>query len=123
MKPQDPRVVVPNTSMRDATIAIVAGVLVLGFVLYGIFTMAKPTSGNRLTGIVIAKHFTPQPEQQITFSGRKLEGAKEIEGEYLLEVRVEEEKRTFEVPVEKPLYESRNIGDPVTFIRPPSEQK
>jgi hypothetical protein len=123
MKSPDPRVVVPNTSVRDAILAIVAGLLVLAFVLYGIFTMAKPGTGNRLTGVVVAKHFTPQPEQQITFSGRKLEGAKEIDGEYLLEVRVEEEKRTFQVPVEKPLYESRKVGDSLTFVRPPSEQK
>ena len=97
MKSQDPRTVAPNTTVRDAAIPIVAGALVLAFVLYGIFTMAKPGSGNRLTGTVIAKHFTPQPEQQIAFSGRKLESAREIDGEYLLEVRVEEEKRTFHV--------------------------
>ena len=123
MKPGDPRALVPNNTVRDAVIAVLAGLLVLGFVLYGISTMAKKGSRNTLTGTVVAKHFTPQRERQISFSGRKLEGAKEVEGEYLLEVHVEEEKRTFEVPVEKPLYESRNVGDSVTFIRPPSEQK
>jgi hypothetical protein len=123
MKPQDPRTIVPNNTFRDAMIAIVVGAVVLAFVVYGISTMGTSGSRNTLTGTIVAKTFTPQPERQISFSGRKLEGAKEIEGEYLLEVRVEAEKRTFQVPVEKPLYETRNVGDSLTFVRPPSEQK
>ena len=123
MKPRDPRTLVPNNTVRDAVIAIIVGALVLAFVLYGISTMGKPGTGNTLTGTVIAKHFTPQPERQISFSGRKLEGAKEIDGEYLLEVRVEKEQRTFQVPVEKMIYETRNVGDLLKFVRPPSEQK
>src|SRR5687767_10707512 len=119
MKPRDPRTIVSNTSVRDTVIAVVAGALVLAFVLYGIMTMSKPGSRNTLTGTVIAKHFTPMPERQINFSGRKLEGVKEIEGEYVLEVRVEEENRTFQVPVERSLYESRKVGDSLKFVRPP----
>jgi hypothetical protein len=35
---------------------------------------------------------------------------------------VEEQKRTYEVPVEQALYDAKKVGDSVTFIRPPSEQ-
>jgi hypothetical protein len=115
--------VIPSTSRRDALIAIVAGLVVLAFIGYGVMHMAQPVTGNKLTGTVIEKVFTPQKEQQVSFDGRKLEGAKEIAGEYVLKVRVEEQKRTYEVPVEKELYESKNVGDTLTFLRPPSEQR
>jgi hypothetical protein len=38
-------------------------------------------------------------------------------------VRVEAENRTYDVPVEQPVYESKKVGDSLTFIRPRSEQK
>ena len=31
--------------------------------------------------------------------------------------------RTYDVPVEKPVYESKKNGDALTFLRPPSEQR
>ena len=71
---------------------------------------------------MIEKIFTPQKERQIAFDGRHLKEAKEIAGEYVLKVRVESEKRTYEVPVEEPLYKAKNLGDSVTFLRPASEQ-
>jgi hypothetical protein len=114
--------VVPSTGKRDALIAIVFGFVILVFIGYGVMHMAAPVQGNKLTGVVIEKIFTPQKEQQISFSGRKIEGTKEIEGEFVLKVRVESQNRTYEVPVEKPLYDSKKVGDSMTFLRPPSEQ-
>ena len=114
--------VVPSTGRRDALIAIVAGLIVLAFIGYGVLHMAQPVTGNKLTGTVIEKIFTPQKERQISFSGRHIEGAKEIAGEFILKVRVDEQKRTYEVPVEQELYQSKNVGDTLTFLRPPSEQ-
>jgi hypothetical protein len=115
--------VVPSTGRRDALIAIVVGLFVLVFIIYGVSQMAKPVTGNKLTGTVLEKHFTPQKEQQISFNGRHIEGTKETDGEYLLKVRVESQNRTYEVPVEKPIYDSKQVGDSLTFLRPPSEQK
>jgi hypothetical protein len=114
--------VIPSTGRRDAFIAIVAGFLVLGFIGYGVMHMAEPVTGNKLTGVVIERIFTPQKERQVSFSGQHIEGAKEIAGEYVLKVRVEEQKRTYEVPVEQELYEAKKVGDAMTFLRPPSEQ-
>jgi hypothetical protein len=118
-----PRVIVASTSKRDAFIAVLIGLVVLAFVGYGIVHMAQPEKGNKLTGTVIEKVFKPQKEQQISFSGRRIEGTKEIAGEYVLKVRVESEKRTYEVPVEQALYEAKNLGDSLTFLRPESEQR
>ena len=123
MNPPAPRVVIASTTKRDALVAIIAGVLVLVFVGYGIMQMSRPVAGNKLTGLVVGKVFTPQKEQIIDFSGRKITSAREIDGEYVLKVRVENENRVYEVPVEKPMYESKKEGDAMTFLRPESEQR
>jgi len=114
--------VVPSTGRRDALIAIIGGLVILAFLGYGVMHMAAPVTGNKLTGTILEKTFTPQKEQQISFNGRRIEGTKEIAGEFLFKVRVEEQNRTYEVPVEQPVYESKKVGDKMTFLRPPSEQ-
>ncbi len=124
MKPPAPKLVLPSTTLRDALVAGVIAVLVLGFIAYGIRHMAQPVAGNKLTGVVVEKVFLPLKEQQVEFSGRKLKAVRELDGEYLLKVRVAAEKgRVFDVPVEKSLYTLKGVGDSLTFIRPPSEQK
>jgi len=115
--------VIPSTTKRDAVIATLIGIVVLIFVGYGVMHMSQPVTGNKLTGTVIEKVFTPQKEEQVSFNGRHIEGTKEIAGEYVLKVRVESEKRTYEVPVEEELYNAKNVGDSVTFLRPESEQR
>jgi len=124
MNPPTPRVIVPNTSRRDTLIAIVVGAALLVFVGFGVMSMSKPhASANILSGVIVEKQFTPQKEEQVSFSGRKLQGTKQIDGEYVLKVRVEKENRTYDVPVEKPVYESKKEGDTIEFVRPPSEQR
>lgn len=118
-----PRIVIESHTRRDAFIAIAAGLLVMVFIGYGIMRMAAPVPGNKLTGIVTGKEFTPFKERQIDFSGRKVEAAREVDGEYVLKVRVDSEHRTYEVPVEKPVYETKKAGDSFTFLRPLSEQR
>ncbi|MEP6669967.1 MAG: hypothetical protein ABJF10_12485 [Chthoniobacter sp.] len=115
--------VVPSTGRRDALIAIIAGLLILAFMAYGMMHMAAPVTGNKLTGTILEKTFTPQKERQVSFNGGHIEGTKEIAGEFLFKVRVEDQKRTYEVPVEQPVYESKKVGDQMTFLRPPSEQR
>jgi hypothetical protein len=72
-------------------------------------------------GVVVEKQFTAAPEQLISVGGKGL-SRKEIDGEYVLKVRVEAEKRTYEVPVEKMIYETRRVGEQLGFVRPRSEQ-
>ena len=115
-------VVIPSTTKRDALIATLIGVVALIFVGYGVMHLSQPVAGNKLSGTVIEKVFTPQKERQVSFNGRHIEGTREIAGEYVLKVRVESEKRTYEVPVEEELYNAKNVGDSVMFLRPESEQ-
>lgn len=119
-----PKIILPNTRRRDTLIALLAGAVILAFVIAGVMTMSQPhQSQNLLTGTIVGKQFTPQREEQVSFSGRKLEGTKLIEGEYLLKVRVEKEDRTYDVPVEKRVFDARQEGDKLEFVRPPSEQR
>jgi hypothetical protein len=116
------RVVIRDHSWRNTFIAVGIGIVLLVFVGYGVMHMGSPVTGNKLTGTITEKVFTPQKERQISFSGRKIEGVKEIAGEYMMKVRVEAQNRTYEVPVEQYVYESKKVGDSLTFIRPRSEQ-
>lgn len=124
--PTPPRkpLVVKTTSKRDTIIAIVIGVALLAGVIYGVGSMGKPhESQNILKGIIVDKKEVSRKEEQISFNKNKLEGAKQIDGEYTLQVRVEKENRVYEVPVEKAAYESRKVGDTLEFVRPRSEQR
>jgi len=118
------RVVVPNTSARDRLTAFGIGVVLLAFVIFGVIKMSEPNqSANLLVGVVEGKQFTPQREEQVAFSGRKLEGTKTIEGEYVLKVRVEKESRSYDVVVPEWTYKGKQKGDKLEFVRPPSEQR
>ena len=117
------RLVIPDHTWRNTFIAVGIGIVLLIFVGYGVMHMASPVAGNKLTGTIVEKVFTPLKERQVSFSGRKIDGVKEIAGEYVLKVRIEEQKRTYDVPVEQYVYDSKKVGDSLTFIRPPSEQK
>ena len=123
MSPVPPRLIVPSTTKRDALIAVVAGLFILAFVGYGIMQMGKPMRGNQVTGVIVGKEFTPQKERQISFSGRQLKSAREIDGEYVFKVRVAKENRVYDVPVEKEEYQAKKEGDAMTFMRPESEQE
>ncbi len=118
-----PRFVVPSTTKRDAFIAVIAGLFILAFVVFGIIQMGKPARGNQLTGVIVGKEFTPQKERQITFSGRQLKSAREIDGEYVFKVRVAKENRVYDVPVAKDEYQAKKEGDTMSFLRPESEQE
>ncbi len=122
--PQKPTpLVIPDHSWRNTLIAVGAGILVLIFVGLGVWKMGSPVQGNKLTGEIVEKVFTPLAERQVSFTGRQIEGVKEIAGEYVLKVSVGPEKRIYEVPVERFTYDSKKVGDSMDFIRPPSEQK
>lgn len=121
--PKPARVVIPNTKRRDTLIAVGVGLVVLLFLAAGILHMSRPVQGNKLTGEIVEKVFTPLPERQVAFTGRKIEGVKEIAGEYVLRVRVHDLDRTYDVPVPDFTYKSKKVGESFSFIRPPSEQK
>ena len=117
-----PRVVIKSTVLRDSIVGGTCAVGILAVLLFAIAHVSETPKGNTLTGKIVAKHFTPAPEEQISY-GKKGLHTKTIDGEYLCEVRVESENRTFEVPVDKFTYQTKEVGDSLTFLKPPSEQR
>jgi hypothetical protein len=113
--------VVKSTTARDVTIAVVAGVALLAFVLWGILHMSQGvTSHPILTGKIITKHFEPQKEEQLTIGKGGLD-QKNIDGIYTMEVRTAD-GRTYTVFVDQSVYDSHNPGDDLSFLPPPSRQ-
>ena len=119
-----PRVVIKSNTMRDAAVTIVAAVVLLALLVFGIMQLREKPKGNALRGEIIEKVFTPMKEEIVEFSGRRMKSTRQSDGDYLFKVRVDsEDGRIFEVPVAKSIYVSKKEGDSMTFIRPKSEQK
>ena len=116
--PPASRRVVPGTRLRDTLIAAGAGAAILGMILYAVFNFSQQVSATgRVEGIIVSKHFTPQPESQITFGKDGLK-TRQIEGEYSFQVRVPQENgKVYKVIVGKPDYEARQPGEPFSFYR------
>ena len=114
--------VVKSTSAREVAIAVAAGLALLAFVLWGILFMAHDVSGHSLlTGTILSKHFEPQPEEDQVTVGKGGLDEKKIDGIYTMEVRTPD-GQTYKVFVEKPVYQSRKVGDELSFLPPPSRQ-
>jgi len=112
--------VVKSTTARDVTVGVVAGIGLLAFVLWGILHMSQGVTGHSLlTGKIVAKHFEPRPEEQLSV-GREGLQEKDLDGIYTMEVRTPD-GHTYTVFVEKPVYESHQTGDELSFL-PPQQQ-
>lgn len=113
--------VVKSTTARDVTIAVVAGIALLAFVLWGILHMSQEVTGHSLlTGKIVSKHFEPQQEEQLTIGKGGLD-KKNLDGTYTMEVRTPD-GQIYKVFVEKPVYESHQTGDELSFLPPPPRQ-
>ena len=114
MKKDRAKVVAPDTTRRDILITIVGGLFALGIFVWGIASLWKTVPHNTLTGTILAKHFTPQPEEQITI-GKSGFGERKLDGEYTFEVRADRDGKTYTVWVDKRDFEARKIGDKFQF--------
>ena len=92
--------------------------LLLAFVLYGILHMSQGVTGHSLlTGSIVAKHFKPQPEEQLTVGGGGFD-QKNLDGVYTMDVRTAD-GQTYTVFVDKPVYDAHQPGDQLSFLPPP----
>ena len=110
------KLVVVNTTKRDVIIGIIAGTALLTLLLFGFMQLSDNVTGKGLTGTIISKTFTPQPEEQITI-GRGGVRERRIEGEYRFEVNVD--SHIYTVWVDKTVYDTHKEGDRFYFMRPP----
>jgi hypothetical protein len=110
--------IVKSTAARDVTIAVIAGAALLAFVLWGILHMSLDVTGHSLlTGRIVAKHFEPRPEEQLSLGKGGLD-EKNLDGVYTMDVRTPD-GQTYKVFVEKPVFESHRTGDDLSFLPPP----
>jgi hypothetical protein len=112
---------VPRLNRRDIIIGVLIALVLLGFVVAAILQSFK-TPENLLTGVVRAKNEPGMKETRMTVS-RKGVNEKTADTGYSLKVWVESQQREYEVMVMKEVWEQKKIGDPLQFLRPPSEQR
>jgi outer membrane lipoprotein SlyB len=110
---------VVKSGKRDLVIGLIAGALILGFLLWGIGSMSGRVADKWITGTITAKHFTPQTEQQITIGKGGMDERK-IDGEYTFEIIAD--GKNYTVWVDKSVYDSRKVGESFRFLRPPPAQ-
>ncbi len=112
------RRIVPDSRKRDTLIAVVAGAVILGVILYAVYDFSRGVSeSGRVEGIIVQKHFEPQPETQITVGKNGL-NTRRIDGEYSFDVRMPQENdKVYKVIVGKPDYETRRVGERFSFYR------
>ncbi len=107
--------VVINTRRRDLVISLIVAGVVAFLIYLAIANMGRGVVGEMLSGTIVNKSFTPAPEEQVTV-GKGGVHARHVDGEYTFEVRSGE--KTFNVWVDREIYESRKVGDSFAFPRP-----
>ena len=121
MNPPAPasRRVVSDTKWRDALIAVAAGVVVLAFVLYAVFSLGRQAnSSGGVEGVIVSKEFVSRPETQITVGQGGVQSRK-LAGDYIFHVRVPQEKgKIYSVYVDPAVYEAHGAGDRYYFNEP-----
>jgi hypothetical protein len=119
---KQPPVVVKGLNKRDVLLIVTIVVVVLGFIALAIFYSTKPPK-NMLRGIVKGKASTGERETLLDVRPRKGVSSKTVDTGYTLKVFVPDENRTYDVIVERELWEHKKEGDQLEFLRPPNEQK
>ena len=120
--PKAPLVVPSGLNKRDVLLIVTIVVVLLGFIALAIIYSTKPPK-NTLHGVVKGKSSTGERETLYDVRARKGVSSKTVDTGYYLKVFVPEENRTYEVIVEKELWETKKEGDTLDFLRPPDEQK
>ena len=108
---------------RSVMVAIVLCVAFLAFLVGGTYAVArhKPRT-NQISGMIVEKYRLDEVVREVQVGRRGLR-SEEVDSGHRFQVWVESTGKTYEVPVTERTFESREIGDPQSFIKPPSEQR
>jgi hypothetical protein len=94
-------------------LGVVGGcLLLLVGIFYAIATMKTDFDRARMTGLIVEKNFTPEPQQEISLGSSGLQ-ARSVEGEFTLTVNVPQQdgtNREFRVWVPKEIYDAVQVG-------------
>ena len=109
----------PDTRWRDTLAAVAAGAVVLGFVLYAVFSLGRQAnSTGGVQGVIVGKEFVSRPETQVTV-GEGGVHSRRLAGDYVLRVKVPRENgKVYRVFVDPSVYNAQREGDPFYFNEP-----
>ena len=125
-EPKKPVLVVPSgMSRRDIITAVLIAVAVIGFIALAIFYMGTGRPGNLISGVVTGRSTTGERETLLSLHRSGKQGVKSSTADtgYTLKVFVKDENRTYDVMVERDVWEQKKDGDTLEFLRPPNEQQ
>ena len=94
---------------------------VIGFIAFGIVQMGSG-SGNLISGVITGRSATGERETLFDVSTKGVK-SKTADTGYTLKVFVKDENRTYDVMVERDVWEKKKDGDTLEFLRPPDEQR
>ncbi len=121
--PKKPIVIVPSgMSRRDIITAVLIAVAVIGFIAFAVVQMGSGKSDNLVTGVVTGRSATGDRETLLDVSTKGVK-SKTADTGYTLKVFVKDQNRTYDVMVERDVWEKKKDGDTLEFLRPPSEQR
>ena len=124
--PKKPIVIIPSgMSRRDIITAVLIAFAVIGFIAFAIVQMGSGQSGNLISGVVTGRSATGERETLLSLHRSGKQGVKSSTADtgYTLKVFVKDQNRTYEVMVERDVWEKKKDGDTLEFLRPPSEQQ
>ena len=107
---------------RDVLVGILVAIPVLGFILFAVLSTGGYKERNKLTGIIRAKN-APGDRETLMIVSKKGVTEKTADTGYSLKVWVESEKRERDVMVSKEDWEKAKVGDDLTFLVSPREQR
>lgn len=116
-----PHVIIPRVSRRDILISVVLALIVIGFIIFAIFSSGGYQERNKIEGVV-RSHNAPTASETLMTVSRKGVSEKTADTGYSLKVWVESEKREYDVMVSREDWEKTKDGDKLSFLRPKSEQ-
>ena len=120
-QPPRPRVIVSGVNRRDIIIGVLVALVVIGFIAFAVLNSGGYKERNKVSGIVRA-HNSPGPRETLMVVSKKGVTEKTADTGYSLNIWVESEKREYEVMVSKEDWDKAKDGDPMSFLRPKSEQ-
>ena len=120
-KPPRPRVIVSGVNRRDIIIGVLVALVVIGFIAFAVLNSGGYKERNKVSGIVRA-HNSPGSRETLMIVSKKGVTEKTADTGYSLNIWVESEKREYEVMVSKEDWDKAKDGDPMSFLRPKSEQ-
>ena len=121
-QPPRPKLVVPSVSRRDVIVGILIAIPVLGFVLFAVISTGGYKEHNKRTGIIRARN-EPGPRETLMTVSKKGVSEKTADTGYSFKVWVESEQRERDVMVSKEDWDKAKVGDELTFLVSPGEQR